>query len=615
MSLSTMTLTSEQLAGFHDYLVEYSNSSNPASGSRLDANANITQKTIATAELELLKPVIVQINRSMMTNKISELYGSAMAEHYLDDISSHRMYVHDETSMKPYCASISMYPFLLSGMTKLGGESLAPKHLLSFCGSFINLVLATSNQFAGAVATVEFLTYFDYFARKELGEDYADELFRDSTERNVIKNALQHVVYALNQPVTRGDQAVFWNISLFDEMYFEQMFGHFVFPDGTKPQWPSLAALQQFFLRWFTKERTQATLTFPVVTAAMLVDKNGPIDKSFELMAAQEMQRGASFFIYMSESADSLASCCRLRNELSSNEFSYSLGAGGVMTGSINVITVNLNCVTQEGSDLEALLERIYAYQMGYRLIIQDHMDAGLLTAYNAGLIDLNKQFLTIGINGMLEAAESQGIQAKNTHAYRNFCDSILHQIYSSNRLAEQRIKVDPRFADKKLTIRFNTEFVPAENLGVKNAKWDKERGFKVFRDCYNSYFYAVEDTEMSLLDKFSLYDKGMVKHLDGGSALHLNLTEHPSAEQWLKIFRIAASKGVQYWTYNVPSTRCRDCNTRDIRFLHECPSDTCDSTNVAHSTRIIGYLKEVDSYSLARQVEHSVRSYGQVPA
>lgn len=634
MTISTLQLTPGQLAGMKKIAEDYRSASNAATGSRVDPNANITRKTAASAEQEMMKPFIIQYNRSLVQDYLNRLFGeeSGLAESYVDDITNHRIYVHDETSTKPYCASISMYPFLLNGMTNLGGESKAPNHLLSFCGSFINLVLSVSNQLAGAVATVEFLTYFDYFARQELGDDYATYLLNPAMHEGssyylgVVNNALQHVVYALNQPVTKGDQAVFWNIAVFDQYFFNEMFGQMVFPEGGRPRWNSICLLQEYFIKWLTKERTHSTLTFPVVTASALVDPETHKykDVGFADMMASSMAEGSSFFIYSSETVDSLSSCCRLRNAIEKNEFSHSLGAGGIMTGSINVITLNVNRIYQEADrigkirkeHLTDILQRTYRYQLAYRLMVQETLrDPDLLPAFSGGFIDLNKQYLTIGVNGVLEASEYVGIEAKNTPEYREFNREVMKAIYDQNRAMELILRESDEdfakvFRDRNITIKFNTEFVPAENLGVKNAAWDREAGYVVTRDCYNSYFFPVEDGDMSVLDKFSLYDTGMTEFLDGGSALHLNLTEHPNKEQWLKLFDIANEYGVPYWTYNVPSTRCRKCNHRDIRFLQQCPVESCGSTDVVHATRIIGYLKEVDYFSAARQDEYARRSF-----
>lgn len=585
-------LTDQQVEKKISFIDNYINSSNAADGSKVDANANVTSKNIATMEAELNKDINIQVNRALVSRKIEELFGKETSQEYIRQIEEHEIYVHDETSLKPYCVSISMYPFLFDGLTKLGGESLAPQHLESFCGEFVNLVFAISSQFAGALATVEFLMYFDHFAARDYGKDYLE------TNTDIIANHLQHVVYAVNQPAAaRGYQSVFWNISLYDEAYFNSMFGDFVFPDMKKPKWESVKRLQEFFMKWFNQERTKAILTFPVVTAAMLVKDGIPVDTSFTEMCAQELSEGNSFFIYQSENADSLASCCRLRNEISDNTFSYSLGAGGVATGSINVITLNMNRLVQKRANIKEEVQKIHKYQVAYRTLIEEYKAAGLLPVYEAGYISLDKQFLTIGINGMVEAAESQGFQAGNNDNYKNFVNSYLKEIYDENKKAKE-----------KYGYMFNTEFVPAENLGVKNAKWDKEDNLFVPRDCYNSYFYAVEDNNTNTLDKIILHGNEIIQYLDGGSALHLNLEEAPNQEGFIKLIHATAKAGCNYFCFNIKITVCRDCNHIDKITRYKC--EKCSSENVDHATRVIGYLKKVASFSSDRQKEHNLRHY-----
>ena len=587
-----LRLSKEQINNKKDFIHNYFLAKNAADGSKMDANANVSHKNIATLEAELLKDCFVQINRALVHDKIRDTFDEDLAKEYMRQIEDHEIYVHDETSLKPYCTSISMYPFLLDGLTKLGGESKAPKHLESFCGSFVNLIFAISAQFAGAVATVEFLTYFDYFARLEYGDDYL------ATHQFEISNHLQHVVYAINQPAAaRGYQSVFWNISLFDQHYFTSMFGEFVFPDFSKPNWETVDKLQQFFLTWLNKEREQSVLTFPVVTAAMLTENGQCKDLDFAHKLASQKAEGNSFFIYLSDSADSLASCCRLRNEISDNTFSYTLGAGGVATGSINVITLNMNRLIQDGRDLKNEIEKIQKYQVAYRKLMEDYKAQGALSVYDAGFISLDKQFLTIGINGMAEAAEFTNITVGNNEEYKNFVSKHLEVIYQANQNAK-----------KEFGYMFNTEFVPAENLGVKNAKWDKKDGYQVNRDCYNSYFYLVEDDDTNHIDKLVMHGKEMIQYLDGGSALHLNLDEALSTEAYVKLFNVAAQTGCNYFCVNVKITICNDCEKIDKRTLTACPD--CGSDNIDHGTRVIGYLKRVTAFSQARQKEHALRHY-----
>ena len=587
-----LRLYPEQIQSKLAFIQHYMAAHNAADGSTMDANANVTHKNIATLESELLKDVFVQINRAQVSRKIGELFGDDLAREYVRQIEAHEIYVHDETSLKPYCVSVTMYPFLRDGLTKLGGESRAPQHLASFCGSFINFVFAVSAQFAGAVATVEFITYFDYFARKDFGDDYL------TTHRSEIENALQQVVYSINQPAAaRGYQSVFWNISLYDRYYFDAMFGDFVFPDFTKPVWTSVSRLQKFFLNWFNQERNKAVLTFPVVTAAMLTDHGKCKDGEFADTLAHELSVGNSFFVYQSDNPDSLASCCRLRNQIEDRTFSYSLGAGGVATGSINVITINMNRLVQDGRDLAAEVDKIHRYQYAYRKLMEEYQAAGLLPVYDAGFISLDKQFLTIGINGMVEAAESQGIQAAYTPEYVDFVQSRLKIIFEANKVASA-----------KYGVKFNTEFVPAENLGVKNAKWDKADGYFVPRDCYNSYFYVVEDDKTNALDKFLLHGRELIDWLDGGSALHLNLDEALPQSGFRALLDIAAKTGCNYFCTNVKITICNQCEHIDKRTLSACSA--CGSPDIDYGTRVIGYLKRVSAFSHGRRKEHALRHY-----
>jgi ribonucleoside-triphosphate reductase len=583
----------------------YTDSTNAATASKYDANANVSVKNIATLSSELNKFDRIMLNRHLMTEKITELFGEKLAIEYLRQLNEHEIYTHDETSIMPYCASINMYPFLFDGMTSLGGDSKAPKNIDSFCGSFINLVFSLSSQFAGAIATVEFLMYFDYFSRIEWGENYHERYSetatlgrRSQTVEKRIESYLQQVVYSVNQPAAaRGYQSVFWNISIFDKYYFESIFGDFKFPDGSAPNWDSLNKLQKKFLSWFNKERTRSLLTFPVVTAALLTENYDVKDEEYRDVIAKELSEGQSLFVYMSESADSLASCCRLRNELTDKTFSYSLGAGGVSTGSINVITMNLNRMIQKNLSIEEEVKKIHKYQVAYHSIIQSYFDNGLLPAYTAGFISLKKQFLTIGVNGLVEAAESKGISIVDSREYNDFVDGVLYPIFEQNKLAKE-----------KYGIMFNTEFVPAENLGIKNSKWDKSEGLKVNRECYNSYFYIVESEKTNPIDKFILHGEKYTKYLDGGSALHLNLDEHLDYNQYRQLLKIAAINKTNYWTVNVKNTVCNTCGYIDKSTHTSCPK--CGSTDLDYATRVIGYLKRVKSFSSGRQKEEHTRIY-----
>lgn len=594
------------------FLMDYCNSVNPATGSKYDANANVENKNIATLIAELPKQGFIRLNRRLLCDRIRQLYGKATAERYLYLLEHHYIYKNDETSLANYCASITMYPWLLNGTRDIGGNSTAPSNLKSFCGGFVNMVFIVSSMLSGACATPEFLLYMNYFLEREYGEDYfrrADEVvdlsLRRRTMDKVVTDCFEQIVYSINQPTgARNFQAVFWNISYYDHNYFDSLFGDFVFPDGTRPHWEGLDWLQRRFMRWFNAERTKTVLTFPVETMALLTKDGDVIDTAYADLTAEMYAAGHSFFTYMSDNADSLASCCRLRNEIQDNGFSYTLGAGGVSTGSKSVLTVNLNrCVqqaTREGRPyvefLEEVVDLAHKVQTAYDANLRDLQAKGMLPLFDAGYINLSRQYLTIGVNGLVEAAESLGITISDNADYEAFVQEVLGLVERYNRKYRTR------------DLMFNCEMIPAENVGVKHARWDREDGYYVPRDCYNSYFYVVEDENTTVLDKFRLHGRRYIAHLTGGSALHCNLDAHLSQPQYRQLLRVAAREGCNYFTFNIPNTLCNRCGHIDKRYLQECPH--CHSRDVDYLTRVIGYLKRVSNFSLDRQREAARRHY-----
>jgi len=594
------------------FLVEYCEASNAASGSKFDANANVEHKNIATLIGELPKSNFIRLNRRLLCDRIKKMYGKELSEKYIDLLTHHFIYKNDETSLANYCASVTMYPWLISGTTAIGGNSSRPTNLKSFCGGFVNMVFMVSSMLSGACATPEFLMYLNYFIELEYGKDYfehADKVvdlsLKQRTVDKMITDCFEQIVYSINQPTgARNYQAVFWNISYYDKYYFESLFGNFVFPDGNKPNWEGLNWLQKRFMKWFNQERTKAVLTFPVETMALLTENNDTKDKEYGDFTAEMYSEGHSFFTYMSDNADSLSSCCRLRNEIQDNGFSYTLGAGGVSTGSKSVLTVNLNrCIQYAVNNkidykeyLSDIIDLVHKVQMAYNENLKVLHEKGMLPLFDAGYINMSRQYLTIGVNGLVEAAEFMGLKINDNPDYLKFVQTVLGLIEKYNK----------QYRTKDLL--FNCEMIPAENVGVKHAKWDREDGYFVPRDCYNSYFYVVEDDSLNIIDKFKLHGYPYIQHLTGGSALHMNLEEHLSKIQYRHLLKVAAKEGCNYFTFNIPNTICNDCGHIDKRYLKECPH--CHSKNVDYMTRIIGYLKRVSNFSKARQEESHRRYY-----
>lgn len=624
-----------------DYMNKYSLSNdNAATSSETDANANVTMKNVANLEGEVYKTTNRIIQRQRMKDKLSEMFPE-VAKQYEKDLDHHIIYTHDEATtpvLKQYCMAVSLYPLMTEGVGNIDGITpTAPNDLQSFSGQVTNLVFLLSSQCKGAVALGEYFIALNYYIIQEFGEDWYDRLDEvittpqckeERTIRHSIYKAFKQFIYGVNQPAgNRSYQSPFTNVSYYDHTYFDSLFGEFYYPDGTKPQWEAVDCLQRLFMKFFNKLRTKQILTFPVETMAMVYDPktNDIIDKDYKDFTAEMYAEGHSFFTYISDSADSLASCCRLRNELAENTFNPTSGLTGVMTGSCNVITLNINRIVQDWygamdslnedwnkeraleshADLYeyliSILERVYKYHIAFKTMLYELEDQGMFAASNGGYIHISKLYSTIGINGLNEAARFLGMTVGNNKEYIEFLQLVLGTIKEQNKKHSIHSRKHP--------FLFNSEVVPAEGLGGKNYNWDKQDNYWVPDDenLYNSYFYDAHD-DTSVLDKFVLHGRQTYQYTDGGSAAHINLDDHLSKEQYLKLIDFAIANGTNYFTFNIPNSKCDDCGYITKHPITECPK--CHSKNITQYTRVIGYLRPIKSFGSDRQIEASHRTY-----
>lgn len=621
-----------------DYMDEYSQSNeNAATSSETDANANVTMKNVANLEGEVYKTTNRVIQRQRMKDKLNEMYPE-VAKKYEEDLNSHVIYTHDEATtpvLKQYCMAVSLYPLMMEGVGNIDGITPTPPNdLQSFSGQVTNLIFLLSSQCKGAVAVGEYFIALNYYIVQEFGPNWYEKLdvvtttdhcSKQRTVRDAIYKAFKQFIYGVNQPAgNRSYQSPFTNVSYYDHTYFDSLFGEFYYPDGTKPQWEAIDCLQRLFMKFFNKLRTKQILTFPVETMAMVYDPktNDIIDKEYKDFTAEMYAEGHSFFTYISDSADSLASCCRLRNELAENTFNPTSGLTGVMTGSCNVITLNMNRIIQNfhsmvrGNDfgcfnssefkryLTSILERVYKYHIAFKTMLYEMEERGMFAASNGGYIHISKLYSTIGINGLNEAARFLGMTVGNNKEYIEFLQLVLGTIKEQNKIHS--------IHDANRPFLFNSEVVPAEGLGGKNYNWDKEDGYWVPDDenLYNSYFYDAHD-DTSVLDKFILHGRQTYQYTDGGSAAHINLEDHLSKEQYLKLIDFAIANGTNYFTFNIPNSKCDTCGYITKHPITECPK--CHSKNITQYTRVIGYLRPIKSFGEDRQIEAGRRVYGKM--
>lgn len=643
-----------------NYITKYSKSNeNAASNSNTDANANNSIKNVASAEGEVYKDKNRLIQRQMMKDKLNEMFPE-IAKQYAQDIESHIIYVHDEGSspiQKAYCGAYTLYPLMTEGVGNIDSVTPTPPNdIQSFSGQVTNLVFALSAQTKGAVALSDYFVTLNYYVIKEFGKDYWQKVdtiicnshvndWQKCTIGREIRKGMKQFVYGVNQPAgNRSYQSPFTNFSLFDKYYFESLFGDYCYPDGTKPQWEAIDCLQRMFVKLLRELRLIKPLTFPVVTFALLYDENGYKDNAYAELCADEWAKGSSHFLYHSSNADSLSSCCRVQNKLSDNYFSSTTGMIGVMTGSCNVITLNINRIVQDwtkqpititverndGSSreevksrpnlvrgqwlvdstqvedglkkyLQAILDRVYKYHIAYKTMLYELEEEGMITYSTANYLYIKKLYSTIGVLGYYEAAKFLGLE-DGSDEYKHFMAFILKTISDYNKKNS--------VYDKKRPFIFNLEAIPGENLAVKLYNWDKADGYAVPQDqnLYNCYFFNPWKEE-NILDKIKLHGGEISKASDGGQGCHINLSEHLSTKQYLEIMDVARHEGCNYFTFNIPMSECEDCHHVVNAPIEECP--VCHSKNISYYTRIIGFLTKVANWSRERQVEFTKRYFG----
>lgn len=631
-----------------NYMDTYKDSGvNASTSSETDANANVASKNVANLEGEVYKVTNRIIQRQRMKDELNKLYpGQELGRQYIKDLENHIIYTHNEAStpvLKPYCKAVTLYPLMLGGVGNIDGVTpSAPNDIQSFSGQVTNAVFLFSSQCKGAVALGDYFIALNYYVIQEFGPvwyDKVDEVVTNShflhqyTVGHYIRKGMKQFIYGVNQPAgNRSYNSPFSNVSFYDKVYFKSLFGEFYYPDGTQPEWNAIDKLQRIFMQLLREIRLIKPLTFPVTTMALVHNNKEYLDPEYKELCAEEWAKGGSFFCYTSDNPTSLASCCRVLNEMSDNTFSSTTGMTGVMTGSCNVITLNINRIVQDYihtwknwedhivdgkcafpfewfsenfSDLKNylinILERVYKYHIAYKTMLYEMEDAKMFSDCNAGYIYMRKLYSTIGLIGYCEAAQFLGLSVSNNKEYKDFLKLVFGTVKEENKKNS--------IHDSKRPFLFNSEAIPGEDLGVKLYNWDKKDGYAVpeNQNLYNCYFYNPWD-ETSILDKFKLHGRGVAQYCDGGQALHANLDAHLSKQQYLHLLDVAKDEGTSYFTFNIPMSQCRECGHVVNAPIDECP--ICHCRHIKYYTRIIGYLVCVDNWSNPRQLEFAIRKY-----
>lgn len=475
-----------------NYMDTYKDSSvNASTSSETDANANVASKNVANLEGEVYKVTNRIIQRQRMKDELNKLYpGQELGRQYIKDLENHIIYTHDEAStpvLKPYCKAVTLYPLMLEGVGNIDGVTpSAPNDIQSFSGQVTNAVFLFSSQCKGAVALGDYFIALNYYVIQEFGPiwyEKVDEVVTNShflhqyTVGHYIRKGMKQFIYGVNQPAgNRSYNSPFSNVSFYDKVYFKSLFGEFYYPDGTQPEWNAIDKLQRIFMQLLREIRLIKPLTFPVTTMALVHNGKEYLDPEYKELCAEEWAKGGSFFCYTSDNPTSLASCCRVLNEMSDNTFSSTTGMTGVMTGSCNVITLNINRIVQDwcksiggipkvGNQHDSLkfyltdiLNRVYKYHIAYKTMLYEMEDAKMFSDCNAGYIYMRKLYSTIGLIGYCEAAQFLGMSVSNNEEYKDFLKLVFGTVKEENKKNS--------IHNNKRPFLFNSEAIP-KSLGM----------------------------------------------------------------------------------------------------------------------------------------------------
>ena len=580
---------------------DYMTASTTADAS-VDPNSNVSDKSVIGYGFEMPKGYFKLYSMYVLWKKLKELYGLETANQAIEKHVNGDIYIHDLHSIagfKPYCFNFSTYDVMLKGLPMINKiKSVRPKHFYSFKSQIEQFSIIAGNTIAGAVGLADFLIVSSYYIENII-EDLQDAHFKFASEEDAwayIKETFTSFIYTMNQP-TRASQSIFSNVSVYDTPNLEELKADYIFPGGRLLDIELVQKVQKVFLECMNETLRRTPATFPVITACLTVDDEGNIaDETFAKDMA-ELNQEFGFINFFNGKTSTLSSCCRLRSE-TSHEFFNSFGAGKSKIGSIGVVTMNLPRYAYEakrfGNLGAAFKDRVKSHfklaskiNHAKRMIVKDAIDAGIHPLYEFGFMELDKQYSTVGVNGLYEAIEALGMDIVSPEGTK-FTVELMEQL---NRWIEDE-ENDRKFPH-------NVEQIPAESMAVKAATKDRMAGYQDEYNLYSNQFIPLT-AKTDVLNRIHLQGQ-LDKHFSGGSVLHLNIGQPLSVEATVKLMKICANQGVVYWAANYV---LKECSEGHLTAGNGNACDICGKEIVNEYTRVVGFLVNTKNFSKARR-EH----------
>ena len=576
----------------------------------IDANANASNKDIASFRTEKGKAIDKMIAANKIFYELKKKYGLKVAKDWLETEYTGGFYLHDfpSTTYVPYCYAYDLGRLAREGLFFLNNyNSQPPKHLTTFIDDVIEFISFMSNRSSGAVGIPNILVWTYYFWKKDCETGYVI-----NNPDYYIRQSFQKLIYRLNQPFMRIDQSAFVNVSIFDREYYEALFGGLEFPDGTFAidYVEEFIEHQKIFMEVVSAIRQENMFTFPVLTYSLLYKNGKFVDEEFARWCSDHNCKWNDSNFFVSGDVTTLSNCCRLLSDTSKlSGFINSIGGTALSIGSVKVNTINLVHILYElGEDVT---EKKYLNLLKKRTtlccqvldrvrhIIQRNVEKKLLPNYCDGGVEMDKQYCTVGILGLYETIEKFGYIRTDEFGNKFYTDE---GIEFAAKIFNVLNEIKDGFTDE---YSFNIESVPAEQAAVKLCAKDN-----ILYDVHDNFIYSNQ--WIPLTEKCTINEKIRTSAIldnkcSGGAIAHINIDNNfPNADMAWEMLNYIASQGVIYFCYNTKINVCENHHGFvDSDICPECGKNACDTYQ-----RVVGFLTPSRSYSKERFREFSARQW-----
>ena len=610
----------QKLNGFSDSQLNYTDfidnfvDKNNVANASIDANANVGVKDVTSLLNEMNKPHMKLLSFNKIFTQINKKYGYSTAVQWLTNQWLGNFYLHDafNSSFLSYCFSYDLTDLATKGLYFIKNfNAQPPKHLTTYTDFVTQYISWVSNRTSGGCSIPNFLIWSFYFWKKDVENGYfvkSPEYYRDQE--------FQRHIFKLNQPFLRVTQCAYVTMTIMDKDYLVQLFGGMQYPDGSfvVDYIDEIIEYQKAFIDVIHATRRQCMFTFPVLTYSLLYDydENKFVNQQFARWCSDANSYWMDSNFSVDNSVTALASCCRLRNDvndISLGKFS-SIGGSALQVGSVKVNSINLARIAYQSNKdedkyLTILKERCQLcckVLNVVRDIIRRNVEKGLLPNYSLKMINIDKQYSTIGICALFEAVKYFDYIQYDQLGYLSYTDKGLQ---FAKRIFDVVTQVKQSFSETT-GYRYNIQQIPGERACAIFCQKDKLlfKNIEITKTLYSNQWVGLGQ-KCSIQQRIRV-GQILDGYMGGGVISHYNMdspfNNHETAWNMLNYI---AKHHIPYFAFNGKQHSCQ----HNHGFYEDvCP--ICGGEVVTDWTRIVGFTVPTSSFSKERLEQYNQRKW-----